>query len=245
MGIYVLGLMPMLTSIISNNTGNLIHGTFSDDLTSVCKINELIEWWKNVLHYGPYLSYYINESKLWLIMKEEYIQIAKESFRLRDYNIKTTTDGHRHLGFCVGSNENKEVVVIAKVSEWVKQLKILTKFTCTEPRAAFSGFLRGLGHRYTYFMRTVPGISHLLKPLDDAIVTLIKALLKGYTSNPTEHVLFPLPVKYGGMGLIIPSEIRQEECENSQAVTKETTNKVMRNEIQFLDNRVSTAKIKK
>ena len=152
MGIYVLGLMPMLTSIISNNTGNLIHGAFSDDLTSVCKKNELIEWWKNVLHYGPYLGYYINESKSWLIMKEEYIQIAKETFRLRDCNIKTTTDGHRHLGFCVCSNENKEVLVIAKVSEWVKQLKIPTKFACTEPRAAFSGFIHGLRYRYTYFM---------------------------------------------------------------------------------------------
>ena len=84
-GIYGLGLMPMLISIISNNTGNLIHGAFSDDLTSVCKMHELIEWWKNVLHYGPYLGYYINESKSWLIMKEEYIQIAKETFRLRDY----------------------------------------------------------------------------------------------------------------------------------------------------------------
>ena len=46
------------------------------------------------------------------------------------------------------------------------------------------------------------------------------------------------------MGLIIPSEICQEEYENSQAITRETTNKVMRNKIQFQDNRISTAKIK-
>ena len=58
-------------------------------------------------------------------------------------------------------------------------------------------------------MRTVPGISHLLKPLDDAIDTFIKVLLQGYTSNPTERILFSLPAKYGGMGLIIPSEICQ------------------------------------
>ena len=36
----------------------------------------------------------------------------------------------------------------------------------------------------------------------------------------------------------------QEEYENSQEITKETTNKLMCNEIQFQDNRVSTAKIK-
>ena len=74
MGMCALGLMPMLTSIISNNTGNLIHVAFPDDLTGVGKTHELIEWWKNVLHYGPYLGYYVNVSKLWLIMKEEYIE---------------------------------------------------------------------------------------------------------------------------------------------------------------------------
>ena len=130
------------------------------------------------------------------------------------------------------------------MSEWVKQLETPTKFACTEPHAAFSSFIHGLRHRYTYFMRTVPGISHLLNPLDDAIDTFIKMFMQGYTFNRTELVLFLLPAKSGGMGLIIPSEICQEEYENSLAITKETTNKVMCNEIQFQDNRVSTAKIK-
>ena len=94
-------------------------------------------------------------------------------------------------------------------------------------------------------MGTIPGISHLLKPPYDAIDTLIKVLLQGYTFNPTECVLLSLPEKYGGMRLIIPSEICQKEHENSREITKESTNKVIRNEIQFQDNRVSTAKIKK
>ena len=76
MGMFALGLMPLLTSIISINTGNLIHVAFANGLTGVDKIHELIEWWKNVLHYGPYLGYYVNELKLWLIIKEEYIEIA-------------------------------------------------------------------------------------------------------------------------------------------------------------------------
>ena len=90
-----------------------------------------------------------------------------------------------------------------------------SKFACTEPDAAFSRFIYGLRHRYMYFMRRVPGISQLLKPLYDAINTFIKVLLQGYIFNPTERVLFSLPAKYGGMGLIIPLEIYQEEYENS------------------------------
>ena len=129
------------------------------------------------------------------------------------------------------------------MSKWIKQLEILTKFACTEPHAAFSGFIHGLRHYYTYFMRTVPGLSHLLKPPDDAIDTFIKVLLQGYTFNPTECVLFLLPAKYGGMGLITPSEICQGEYRNSQAITWETNNKVLRSKVQFKDNRISTAKI--
>ena len=102
MGMYAVGLMPLLTSIISNNTGNLIHVVFADDLIGVGKIHELIDWWRNVLHYGPYLGYYVNESKSWLIVKKECIQIANETFRYN--NIKITTNGHRHLGAVVGSN---------------------------------------------------------------------------------------------------------------------------------------------
>ena len=64
-------------------------------------------------------------------------------------------------------------------------------------------------------MRTIPGISHLLKPLGDTIDTFIKVLLQGYTFNPTERVLFSLPAKYGGMEFIILSGICQEKYENS------------------------------
>ena len=37
MGMYALGLMLLLTSIISGNTGNLIHVAFGDDLTGMGK----------------------------------------------------------------------------------------------------------------------------------------------------------------------------------------------------------------
>ena len=53
--------MPLVTSIISNNTRNLTHVAFADDLTGVGKIHGLIEWWENVMYYGPYLGYQVNK----------------------------------------------------------------------------------------------------------------------------------------------------------------------------------------
>ena len=109
MGMYALGLMPSHTSIISNYTGNLIHVAFDDDLTGVGKIHELNEWCKNVLRHGLYLGFYVNESKSWLIIKEEYIEIANETFR--DSNLKITTGGHRHLDAVVVLNLTKLLLV--------------------------------------------------------------------------------------------------------------------------------------
>ena len=63
MGMYTLGLMTVLTSVISNNTRNLIHIAFPSDSTGVGKIHELSEWWRNVLNYDPDLGYYVNVSK--------------------------------------------------------------------------------------------------------------------------------------------------------------------------------------
>ena len=72
----------------------------------------------------------------------------------------------------------------------------------------------------------------------------LKCCCKDLFPIQLSSALFSLAAKYGGMGLIVPPEICPKEYENFQEITKETTNKVMRNEIQFQDKLVSTAKIK-
>ena len=59
--------------------------------------------------------------------------------------------------------------------------------------------------------------------------------MQKYAFKPSERALFSLRAKYGGMGLIIPTKIFQEEYENSGEIT---------NEIQLQDTPVSTAKKK-
>ena len=115
MEMYALGLMPLPNSIISDNTRNLIHIAFADVLIGVGKIYKLNERWKNVFNYSLYPVYYVNESKSWLLIKEEYIEIANKTNK--DYTIKKTIDGLRHLGAVIDLIENKEEFVITKVSQ--------------------------------------------------------------------------------------------------------------------------------
>ena len=76
------------------------------------------------------------------------------------------------------------------VNKWVKQIETLSKIAAFEPHTAYAGFTSCLRHRYTYYMRTIPNISHLLNPLENAIRNkLLPALLEGRFVNDNERKL--------------------------------------------------------
>ena len=58
-----------------------------------------------------------------------------------------------------------------KISQWIGELRTLSKVAETQPQAAYTCFISGFKHKSTYFMRTVPDISSLLQKVDDVITT--------------------------------------------------------------------------
>ena len=102
--------------------------------------------------------------------------------------MKITSEGHKHLGAVVGTTENKEKYVRDKVKQWIAETNKLSEIACTQPHAAFAAFIHGLRNLFTYTMRTIPNISHLLRPLDHAIDNFVKVLFQGYSINPNERI---------------------------------------------------------
>ena len=82
----------------------------------------------------------------------------------------------------------------------------------------------------------MPDISHILKPLDDAISIFIKTLLNGYNFNDDERILYSLPAKFGGLGVIIPSLMSDQEYRNSRIITNESKGFVKNHENLFHNN---------
>jgi hypothetical protein len=76
-------------------------------------------------------------------------------------------------------------------------------------------------------MRKIPDIEQYLKPLDTAIYQFIKSLFENHEINENERILFSLPVKVGGLGLIIPSELSTHYYKNSKHITESLTNHVI------------------
>ena len=83
----------------------------------------------------------------------------------------------------------------------MKEIETLAEIALIEPHAAYAVYVHGFQHKFTFVMRTIPGIENHLKKLDDVITNkLIKNLFKSQCSE-LERKLFALPVKLGGLGI--------------------------------------------
>ena len=189
------------------------------------KIEKLREWWDKTAQYGPAFGYYPKPSKSWLIVKTEHLSRAREIFEGTGINI--TTEGHKYLGGYVGTDDAISKYVDELVDMWITQLDVLVDIAKSEPQAAYTAFTSGFRHKMTYFIRTIPNISQNLERLDEKVIRdFIPAITEGHQCTPSERSLLSLPVRMGGMGIPIFSEISDLEFNNSVQVTKQLTENI-------------------
>ena len=78
-------------------------------------------------------------------------------------------------------------------------------------------FVDGFKHKVVY---TIRAIHKHLEKLDQAVDTkFIPTLADGHFCNEMERKLLSLPVKYGGIGVVMFCDIAENEYNNSRAVT--------------------------
>jgi hypothetical protein len=204
-------------------------------------LENLRKWWDTITEFGPHLGYFPKPSKSWLVVKESKLEEAKIVFRGTGVNI--TTEGRKYLGGFVGTREGAEKYVGELVEDWVEQLKELSRIAKAEPQAAYSAFTAGFRHKLTYFMRTIPDLMLVLKPVDEIInKSFIPSITEGHVISSDDRKLLSLPVKLGGMGIPIFTEICQSEYENSLKATQLIRPKIVAQETSFtLDRRAESA----
>lgn len=200
---------PLAMAMYAIDTLPLVHQLQSDGTTQV--------WFAdNATAFG----YFANPGKTWFIVKDDHLSTATELFAGTGVNI--TTEGKRHLGAALGPRSFVTTYVQAKANKWVATIHELTKIAKTQPHVAYSAFTHGLAGKWTYFLRTIPDIAHLLQPLEDTIRhKFIPALTgrNGVSDIDAERDLFLLPVHLGGLGLTNPVEACSHEFTSSVKVT--------------------------
>ena len=226
MAVYAIGLTPLLEMMLKITNDNDKMVAFADDLTAVGKFESLRRWWDNLIELGPKFGYNPQPSKSWLIVKDAKIEEAKEHFR--GTKIQITATGERHLGAVIGSEEFRTEYCQKLVKTWVEEINLLADIAVTEPQAAYTCYISGYQHRFTYFLRTIPGIEKHLQPVEEIIKhRLIPAITGGHLVNENERMLMSLPPKFGGLGIRIITEIAQQEYRNSKKMTNKVRNKIL------------------
>ena len=216
----------------------------ADDATGGGSIVNLRPWWDTIINDGGKFGYYVNEGKSWLILKDPAkLQLARDIFQ--GTAIKITTEGKRHLGAALGSEDFKTQYVSDKVSKWCEEVHQLAEIAKSQPQAAYAAFTHGEKHRFSYFMRTISGMRDLMQPLDDVInKELIPAILGTDTFSPVDRELFSLPLRYGGLGMPVLSGIAEEEYLMSKRLTAPLTT-IMIMQGNTIPDRSEVAEIKK
>ena len=109
-----------------------------------------------------------------------------------DTKIKGTTEGKRHLGAVTGSNDFRTKYVNGKVTAWCSKLTVLSKFEKLQPQAAYAAFFFfGKQNKFSYFLRTIPKMNDLMKPVDEIVQNV---LLPAIFAQKKERELYSLPV---------------------------------------------------
>ena len=195
---------------------------YADDSTGGGTLDELRDWWVQLCESGPKYGYHPNPSKTILIVKDP-ADLSRAQDMFGPLGVIVTGEGQRHLGAVVGTEEFRKSYIKGKVAKWVEDIEQLSDLAVEEPQSAYSAFTKGILHRWTYVMRTVPDIGELFDPLEAVIANQFIPALVGRPVSPLERDILELPVRYGGMGIINPSTTSSREYGCSKEVTKPLT----------------------
>ena len=239
---YGIGILPFLALIRPpQEVGEVKQVAYADDIGGGATLELLREWWNNIEQHGPSFGYF---PKSWLVVKPEKYEEALQVFANTGINV--TKEGRKYLGGYVGTRKASAEYVEELRDEWIAQLIELSNIAKSEPQAAYSAFTAGFQHKMTYFIRTIPNLADILKPLDDCIDNkLIPAITEGRVLSEADRILVSLPVRYGGLGIPIYREMCAPEFENSKKATQTLTSRIVAQESEFQNDQERERKVQK
>ena len=143
----------------------------------------------------------MNGSKSWLIVKSDVLADDHEEKRASGDEVHITTEGQRHLGAVIGSQEFKDQYCREKILRWKGELEALSEIARSQPHAAYTVFTKGYKSKFTYFMRTIESFEDYVDPIQEAIDDLLLPTLFGQRSPFLAIQIVTLTPAQGGLGI--------------------------------------------
>ena len=87
------------------------------------------------------------------------------------------------------------------------------------PQDAYAAFTKSLQCEWIYLQRVIPDCRTLLAPLENAVFTSFLPAVFGCEISPLEFELFSLPVRFGGLGILLPNHLAKTLYDASRSAT--------------------------
>jgi len=214
MAMYGLATIPLISRLQSPNT---LHKWYADDGNVAGTLMDIKETWQTLCRIGPQYGYFPNESKTVVIVKEELLPIAKETFADTEISIQL---GHKVLGSVIGNPKACQ----DHISQWQDKLTPildrLKEYASSSPQEVYHCLKRSTMSKLTFMSRTTPLFCDNLKAVDQKISTeIIPAITGRPPISSNERQLLSLPAREGGLGLCEISDMRTN-LENSKRLSE-------------------------
>ena len=147
LAIYAIGTQPLIQRL----SGGAKQVWYADDSSAGARLDQLKEWWMELLRLGPLYGYFMNNSKTKLLVKPEFLSRAEHVFE--DTGLQICTDGGKYLGGAIGNEEFVRILLQSKVDEWREEVEMLVTITQTQPQAAYAAFIHGIVSKWNYVFR--------------------------------------------------------------------------------------------
>ena len=216
MAMYAVAILPLIDRI-KNGVKRICY---ADDAAAGGLLTDLREWWDQLCKLGSLVGYFVNPSKTWIIVKEDYLVDAnKILIYSSQQRVSVTWEQHWELDLLLRCMSPPRLR---------NGRRKLSSFALTQPHAAYAAFVHGLVGKWTYLARTVPYISNLFLPLEHVIRHhFLPALTGRQNINDQERELLSLPARLGGIGIINPCKMSDHQFDISTQVTYPLTTGIL------------------
>lgn len=223
-------------------SSSMVKALFADDGQGSGHLIRCHAWTTLTHTFGASWGFYVNLSKTAVVVKPRCEKIARALFQdLPDIKIivannadlnsadskesdvdsdtketggrpTMTTSGVRDLGAPLGSDSFTNGYVQSKVEKWREELSKLCDIAVSEPQAAYSFYAQCLSHKWMFLVRMVPGISQLMKPIEDLLGNRFIPLLFYEDANTLMmstdfRSWMEMPCRLSGLAIVNPTRV--------------------------------------
>ena len=216
--LYGIALTP-LTESIRTEIPTVMQAWYADDAAMAGPVEDIARAMTLLEERGPARGYFPEPTKsIFVPTVWEARQQCQDALSTFQFQFQ---EGARYVGGYIGSTESQTEWITPQIEAWTEGVKTLAHVAKRYPQAAYAGLTKSLQAEWSYLQRVVPGVGHLMEPIETALEEVFIPALFGDSTPDMENirVQLSLTVKKAGLGIPNPTLTAASQLETSRQIT--------------------------